>query len=140
MNKTLINEVNGGTAVMVSKCLRDEVISNKIPDKCGLCKNSGCYYIVGAPGRGKSHLVESLFKSKSQFYRAFDSINLVSPRSSRSGYKQSYSKLLNPTKVHEELNMKTLNLIKDDIMRTNTEGKENEPRFCLLYTSPSPRD
>ena len=132
MNKTLINEVNGGTTVMLSKCLRDEVISSKIPDKCGLCKNSACYFIVGAPGRGKSHLVESLFKSKTQFYRAYDSINLVCPRSSRSGYKQSYSKLLNPTKVHEELNMKTLNLIKDDIMKTNSEGDKNEPRFSAL--------
>ena len=132
--ETFIKEENGGTEVMMSKCLRDEVMSTKIPEKCGLMRQSACYYCVGSCGSGKSFLVESLFKSKTQFYRVFDSINLVCPRSSRSGYKQSYAKLLNPMKVHEELNMKTLELIKDDIMKTNTEGdeKNNQPRFSAL--------
>ena len=36
-----ITEYNSGEKIMKSKSLRDEVISEKIKDDCGLCKNSG---------------------------------------------------------------------------------------------------
>ena len=126
-----IRESYGGTSIMKSTCLRDEVISPKIPKMCGLATNSAVYYIVGNPGSGKSHLCESVMKC--QLKRVFDSVSLVCPRSSRSGYKKSYCKLLNPEKVYEELTMETLNKVQETIKETNDNGDEKKPRFsCLI--------
>jgi len=126
-----ISENYGGTKIMKSTCLRDEIISPKIPKMCGLATNSAVYYIVGNPGSGKSHLCESIMKC--QLKRCFDSISLVCPRSSRSGYKKSYCNLLNPEKVYEELTMETLSKVQETIKETTDRGTERNPHFsCLI--------
>ena len=125
-----ITEYNSGEKIMKSKSLRDEVISDKIKDDCGLCKNSGCYYIVGTPGSGKSHLAESLFKK--QFKNCFDAVFLVCPENSRSGYKNSYCQKMNPCRVYDELTFENLETIKDEVDDVNSEGDKKNPSFSAL--------
>jgi adenosyl cobinamide kinase/adenosyl cobinamide phosphate guanylyltransferase len=125
-----IQEEYGNTSILKSKSLRDEVISDKIPIKCGLSRTSAIYLVVGTCGSGKSFWAESIFKK--QLKKAFDGIWLFCPRSSRSGYKDSYCKKMNPTRVYDELSEKNLKTVLEEVKTLNSEGDKNDPRFSAL--------
>ena len=127
-----IIEKDGGTKIKTFKSNRDEIISNQIPKDGAMCRESAVYYVVGSPGSGKSMLMESIMQSSSQLKRAFHDLFLCCPRSSRGGYTKSYSKLMNPTKIFEELTLDNLQKVKDGTSVASEDNKE-EPRFtCLI--------
>ena len=129
-----ITEENSGINILKSKSTRDQHLSDKIPDNCGLCKNSATYYVIGKPGSGKSHLMEHIMKTKPEkggFKNCYDAVFLICPRTSRSGYKKSYSKQMNPTRIYEDLNVENLEKINEEIGEVNDES-DNDPRFSAL--------
>jgi len=138
-----ITESKGDTEILISKSTRDLVMSDKIPTKCGICNTPTSYLIVGKPGSGKSHFLESYVKkqmrlggdnSKSKA-TCFDSIYVVCPESSQSSYDKSFVEDCDPEKVYDELNIANLNEIYDGIVETKEQGdekKKSDKYFSLL--------
>ena len=119
-----ISESKGDTEILLSKSTRDKIMSAKIPVNCGINNTPSCTYIVGNPGRGKTHYVESLMKSqyrnsKSGITTCFDSVFVVSPASSQDSYSNSFIKDCDPEKVYETLNYNNLYEIYEGIKDTH---------------------
>lgn len=134
-----INVTKGDTEILVSKSTRDLVMSDKIPVNCGICNVPTSYLIVGKPGSGKSHYVESYMKKQmrigSSKATCYDSIYVVCPESSQSSYDKSFIVDCDKEKVFDELNIANLNQIYDGILETKEQGddkKKNDNYFSLL--------
>jgi len=134
-----IIENKGDTEVLISKSTRDLCMSDKIPINCGLSNCPFTSYIVGKPGSGKSHYIESLMKKQYQTgsgkQTCFDSIYVVAPETSKTSYKNSYICDCDPDKVYDELNYKNLQEIYDGIIETKESGddkKKNDNYYSLL--------
>jgi len=125
-----IIELDGGTKIKTFKSNRDEIISNQIPKDGAMCRESAVYYVVGSCGSGKSMLMESIMQK--QLKRAFHDVFLFCPRSSRGGYSKSYSKLMNPAKVFEELTLDNLQKVKDSTDEANGDKNEDPHFTCLI--------
>ena len=127
-----IEEYNSGISVKKAKSTRDKLLSKNIPENCGILQNSGCYLIIGAPGSGKSNLVNDLMLNKLK--NCFHSVYLICPSSSRAGFKDSYTKIMNPERIYDDLDVENLQDIKDEIGEENADASdEKKTKFhCII--------
>tara|TARA_R110002072_G_scaffold3786_2_gene27077 strand:+ start:16245 stop:17009 length:765 start_codon:yes stop_codon:yes gene_type:complete len=133
----IIEETKGNTEILISKSTRDKIMSAKIPVDSGINNTPSCTYIVGKPGSGKTHYVESLMKSqyrncKSGITTCFDSVFVVSPASSQDSYSNSFVKDCDPEKVYDTLNYNNLADIYEGIKETHDLSDKDNNYFSLL--------
>jgi hypothetical protein len=133
----IINETKGDTEILLSKSTRDKIMSAKIPVNCGINNTPSTSYVVGKPGSGKTHYVESLLKSqyrnsKSGITTCFDSVFVVSPASSQDSYSNSFVKDCDPEKVYDTLNYNNLADIYEGIKETHDLSDKDNNFFSLL--------
>ena len=132
-----IDEHSGDTEILVSKSTRDKVMSDKIPTNSGLSNAPFTCYIVGKPGSGKSHYIESLMKkqyriNKTGISTCWDSIYVVAPASSQDSYASSFVTDCDEEKVYDELNINNLNDIYDGIRETKDLSEKDNNYYSLL--------
>ena len=137
-----ISETKGNTEILVSKSTRDLVMSDKIPLDSGISNTPSTIYVVGRPGSGKSHFLESYMRRQMRIgsdkskQTCFDSIYVVAPESSQGSYEKSFVCDCDPEKVYDELNIANLTEIYDGCCETKELGddkKKNDNYFsCVL--------
>lgn len=128
-----------GTKLLLSKSTRDNDMSKDLKfNDCGLCRKPHTMYIVGRPGSGKSHMIESLLKEQYNLGKrkgtCFDSIYVFCPKSSQDSYEDSFIKHINPDHVFDELNVKTLEEAYDGAKETKAMGIGKKGKDSQFFT------
>ena len=134
-----IVESSAPTSILLSKSTRDLVMSEKIPKDCGLSNSPFTMYIVGKPGSGKTHFLESIMKKQLQInpgkdkQTCFSSIYVIAPESSKDSYEDSFIEDCNEEKVYTELTYENLAEVVADAKVVKEEAEdEDEKAFSLL--------
>jgi len=105
-----------------------EGIDKNIPHKNGFI-----YTIIGAPGKGKSSLLLSLFRDKNYYRNKFENVYLITPESSFMSVVNHPFK--NHDHVYHELNEDILNQIYEECKTSKEECLEMECELehsCLI--------
>jgi KaiC/GvpD/RAD55 family RecA-like ATPase len=79
--------------------------------------------LIGKPGMGKTSVLISFLTSKKVFKKVFHRVVIIMPTSSRNSMKKNPFKKHLPERMHDELDLSTLNKIYDDLLESS-EAKE----------------
>jgi len=124
-----------GTTIKLSKSTRDKEMKGLSFGECGLAKTAFTMYVVGRPGSGKSHFVESLLrhnynvKGKST---CWDYIAYFCPESSQGSYDGSFVGDMVDDDIYDELTVNTLNEAYEKALEVGDEGTEKKPNHSLF--------
>jgi len=128
-----IKQEKGDTVLKQSRSIRDVKLGKDIPMKSGLPTSSAVMLNIGTCGAGKSHFLESLFAK--QWKKVFHKIFLICPEGSRSSYKNSFTKKVDPSRVFSELTVENLDKIAHELETDSLEvddDEELEPEHYVL--------
>jgi hypothetical protein len=122
-----IDLIKPGDKILLSKSTRDIDMSKDLKfGDCGLSRKPHTMYIVGRPGSGKSHTVESLIKGSYCLGKnkgtCYDYIAVCCPKSSQNSYEDSFIKHIDQDHVYDELNVANLTEIYDEVQTIKAQG------------------
>ena len=122
-----IDLIKPGDKILLSKSTRDLDMSKDLKfGDCGLCRKPHTMYIVGRPGSGKSHTIESLVKRSyclgTLKGTCFDAIFVFAPKSSQDSYEDSFIKHIDQDHVYDELNAVNLAEVYEEVQTIKSQG------------------
>ena len=126
---------SAGTNIKLSKSTRDNEMPKLKFGDCGLSKTPFTQYIVGRPGSGKSHFLESIIKSQYNIkskQTCWDRIFYMCPEASQGSYEDSFVDDMDDDDVYDALTYDTLLEVYEEAQETSAEGTKKKPRFSLL--------
>ena len=134
-----IDLIKPGSKILLSKSTRDMDMSKDIKfSDCGLCKKPHTMYIVGRPGSGKSHTIESLIKEQYCLGKrkgtCFDYIAVFCPKSSQNSYEDSFIKHIDQDHVYDELNVANLAEVYEEVQTIKAQGDGKSGRESQYYS------
>ena len=126
---------SAGTIIKLSKSTRDNEMPKLKFGDCGLSKTPFTQYIVGRPGSGKSHFLESIIKSQYNIkskQTCWDRIFYMCPEASQGSYEDSFVDDMDDDDVYDALTYDTLLEVYEEAQEVSAEGTKKKPRFSLL--------
>jgi len=134
-----IDLIKPGSKILLSKSTRDMDMSKDIKfSDCGLCKKPHTMYIVGRPGSGKSHTIESLIKEQYCLGKrkgtCFDYIAVFCPKSSQNSYEDSFIKHIDQDHVYDELNASNLAEVYEEVQTIKAQGDGKKGKDSQYYS------
>ncbi len=124
-----------GSNIKLSKSTRDNVMKGLKFGDCGLSDTAFTMYIVGRPGSGKSHFLESLIKHNYNIkgkQTCWDRIFYMCPDASQGSYEDSFVEDMDDDDVYDTLTYDTLSEVYDEAQEVSAEGTTKKPRYSLL--------
>jgi GTPase SAR1 family protein len=124
-----------GSTIKLSKSTRDNEMPGLKFGDCGLSKTPFSMYIVGRPGSGKSHFLESLIKHNYNVkgkQTCWDRIFYMCPETSQDSYENSFVNDMDEKDVYDTLTYDTLSEVYDEAKEVSAEGTAKKPRFSLV--------
>ena len=109
----------------VPASVRNACISKDIKRPC--INTDHTLAVVGKCSSGKSVVIQSFLKKKSQYRKAFDNVFVIAPEASLGAFKSCVFKNHDPDKMYHELNCDVLNEIAQKIEASNAEAESDDP-------------
>jgi len=126
---------SAGTTIKLSKSTRDNVMKGLKFGDCGLSDTAFTMYIVGRPGSGKSHFLESLIKHNYNIkgkQTCWDRIFYMCPETSQGSYEDSFVEDMDDDDIYDTLTYDTLLEVYEEAQEVSAEGTPKKPRYSLL--------